>query len=141
LVGFVACATMVRRSAFLAVGGFDHIVRFPGEEERVALDLVNHGHQIVYADALTVHHHPSPRRHNPAARTSAVTRSSILTAVMRLPRPVVADRIRCAWHGSAATRRGARVAARDLLPAVRERHVVTSAVLRELAVLADQSRR
>ena len=107
----------------------------------MALDLVNHGHQIVYADALTVHHHPSPRRHNPAARTSAVTRSSILTAVMRLPRPVVADRIRCAWHGSAATRRGARVAARDLLPAVRERHVVTSAVLRELAVLADQSRR
>jgi GT2 family glycosyltransferase len=140
LVGFVACATMVRRSAFLAVGGFDHIVRCPGEEERVALDLVDHGHQIVYADALTVHHHPSPRRHNPAARTSAVTRSSILTAVMRLPRPVVADRIGRAWHGSAATRRGARAAARDLLPAVRERHVVSPAVLGEITILADQPR-
>lgn len=31
LLGFVACATMVRTEAFLAVGGFDPVVRFPGE--------------------------------------------------------------------------------------------------------------
>ena len=85
LLGFVACGTVVRRSAFLDVGGFDQVVRFPGEEERVALDLVGRGHQIVYADALSVHHHPSPRRHSPDARITAVTRSSILTTVMRLP--------------------------------------------------------
>jgi GT2 family glycosyltransferase len=139
LLGFVACATMVRRSAFLDVGGFDRVVRFPGEEERVALDLTDRGQQIVYADDLTVHHHPSPRRHGPDARISSVTRSSILTAVMRLPRTVVADRIRHAWHWSAATRRGARAAGRDLLPALRERHVVTPPVLQAIAALADQS--
>jgi GT2 family glycosyltransferase len=137
LLGFVACATMVRRSAFLAVGGFDPVIRFPGEEERVALDLADHGHQIVYADALTVHHHPSPRRHDPAARISAITRSSILTAVMRLPRTIIADRTQRAWHCSAATRRGVRAAARDLLPALRERRVVTPAVLQAIAILAD----
>jgi GT2 family glycosyltransferase len=138
LLGFVACATMVRRAAFLAVGGFDPVVRFPGEEERVALDLADHGQVIVYADAVTVHHHPSPRRHDPAARVSAVTRSSILTAVMRLPMTVVADRTRRGWHCSAATRHGVRAAARDLLPALRERHVVTPPVLQAMAILADQ---
>ena len=30
LLGFVACAAVVRRSAFLSVGGFDEVVRFPG---------------------------------------------------------------------------------------------------------------
>jgi hypothetical protein len=39
ILGFVACATLVRRDAFLRVGGFDDVIRFPGEEERVAIDL------------------------------------------------------------------------------------------------------
>jgi hypothetical protein len=114
------------------------VVRFPGEEERVALDLADRGHQIIYADALTVHHHPSPRRHDPDARISAVTRSSILTAVMRLPVTIVADRTRRAWRSSAATRRGARAAARDFRPALRERRVVTPPVLQAIATLAAQ---
>src|SRR5690554_2645624 len=36
VLGFIACAAMVRRDAFLEAGGFDHVVRFPGEEERLA---------------------------------------------------------------------------------------------------------
>ena len=138
LLGLVACATMVRRSDFLNVGGFDQVVRFPGEEERVALDLADHGHEMVYADSLSVHHHPSPSRHSPDARISAVTRSSILTAVMRLPRTVVDERIRHAWRSSPATRRGARAAARDFVPALRQRHVVTPPVLEAIATLAHQ---
>ena len=39
ILGFLACAVVVRRSAFLDVGGFDDVVFFGGEEERVALDL------------------------------------------------------------------------------------------------------
>jgi hypothetical protein len=114
------------------------VVRFPGEEERVALDLADHGHEMVFADSLRVHHHPSPSRHSPDARISAVTRSSILTAVMRLPRTVVDERIRHAWHSSTATRRGARAAARDFVPALRQRHVVTPPVLEAIATLAQQ---
>ena len=41
LLGFVACGAMVRTEAFLAAGGFDPVVRFPGEEERLALYLAS----------------------------------------------------------------------------------------------------
>ncbi|MBX9246938.1 glycosyltransferase, partial [Actinotalea ferrariae] len=96
LLGFVACGAMVRRVDLLAVGGFDDVVRFPGEEERVALDLAARGRAIVYADDVVVHHHPSPVRHSPERRVRAVTRSAVLTAVLRLPWAEVARRVRAA---------------------------------------------
>jgi GT2 family glycosyltransferase len=85
LLGFVACAALVRTAAFDEVDGFDPVVRFPGEEERVALDLATAGWGLAYVDAVTVHHHPSVKRHSPGRRRAAVTRSRALTAVMRLP--------------------------------------------------------
>jgi GT2 family glycosyltransferase len=85
LLGFVACAALVRTEAFAAVGGFDPVVRFPGEEERVALDLADAGWGLAYVDEVTVHHHPSPRRDSPGRRQSGLWRSRLLTALMRLP--------------------------------------------------------
>jgi GT2 family glycosyltransferase len=85
LLGFVACAAVVRTQAFAAVGGFDPVVRFPGEEERVALDLAAAGWGLAYVDEVTVHHHPSQRREDPQRRQAAIWRSRLLTALMRLP--------------------------------------------------------
>jgi GT2 family glycosyltransferase len=68
ILGFMACAAMVRRAAFLAVGGFDDVVRFPGEEERLAWDLTAAGWPLCYLDGPVVHHHPSPHREPPADR-------------------------------------------------------------------------
>ncbi len=85
LLGFVACAALVRTEAFEAVGGFDAVVRFPGEEERLALDLASAGWGLAYVDSVTVHHHPSPRREPAAHRQVGIWRSRLLTAVMRLP--------------------------------------------------------
>src|SRR5919205_2632982 len=85
LLGFVACATLVRTEAFEAVGGFDPVVRFPGEEERLALDLAAAGWGLAYVDSVTVHHHPSPRREPGAVRQAGLWRSRVLTAVLRLP--------------------------------------------------------
>jgi GT2 family glycosyltransferase len=124
LLGFVACAAVVRRSAFLAVGGFDEVVRFPGEEERLALDLAEAGWRMVYADALVVHHHPSPRRHSPDKRVAAVTRSGILTAVMRLPLSRVCVRVWGALRSGPAARRGLFAALPDIPRAVRVRSVI-----------------
>ncbi|GAA3147819.1 DUF2795 domain-containing protein [Nonomuraea salmonea] len=39
VLGFLACGVVVRRDAFLEAGGFDDVVFFFGEEERLALDL------------------------------------------------------------------------------------------------------
>ena len=85
VLGFAACAAIVRRSAYLAVGGFDPVVRFPGEEERLTLDLAEAGWLLSYVDDLVMHHHPSPVRGPAAERQAQIVRSALLTACMRRP--------------------------------------------------------
>ena len=137
LLGFIACGAIVRTEAFRAVGGFDSVVRFPGEEERLALDLAAAGWAIAYVDAVTVHHHPSSARHSPVQRQAAVWRSRLLTAVMRLPAPDVARTVRHALAAGAPGRAGIRGALPDLGAALRRRRVVPRRVLGELRRLRD----
>ena len=137
ILGFVACAAMVRRDAFLAVGGFDPVVRFPGEEERVALDLAAAGWAMSYLDDAVIHHHPSPVRHSPDQRTRAITRSAVLTAAMRLPWRDAVGRVRDAWQAGGPRRSGARDAVGDLAAAVRARRPVPPEVLDLLRLLDD----
>ncbi|MFC8193596.1 glycosyltransferase family 2 protein [Cellulomonas sp. NPDC057328] len=134
LLGFIACAAMVRRDAFLAVGGFDDVVRFPGEEERLSLDLAARGWSIAYLDAATVHHHPSPRRSDPASRQAAIVRSALLTALMRLPWRRVLRRVAEALRDPAG-RVGLRRALPDVRRALARRRVVPGHVRELLAVL------
>jgi GT2 family glycosyltransferase len=89
VLGFLACGSVVRRTAFLACGGFDEVVFFAGEEERLALDLAAAGWGLAYVDKVVAHHHPSPAR-CPHRRRVTSARNQILTAVMRRPWPVVA---------------------------------------------------
>lgn len=135
LLGFVACAVMVRREAFLQVGGFDRVVRFPGEEERLALDLAAAGWGMAYVDAVTVHHHPSPRRSAPEHRRSAIWRSRLLTALMRHPAPEVARVVVQALRTGGAERRGLLRALPDVPAALRERKPVPAGVRDQLRVL------
>lgn len=62
VLGFVACATVVRRRAFLHAGGFDPHIGIGGEEEPLALELAALGWGLSYLDDLVVHHAPSPVR-------------------------------------------------------------------------------
>lgn len=126
VIGFMACAAVVHRGAFLAVGGFDDIVRFPGEEERVALDLVAAGLGLAYVDDVVAYHEPSPRRHSADARRAAVTRSRLLTAVMRRPWPVVGQQLVAALRSGGPGRTGVGSAVPQLWPALRHRSVVPS---------------
>ncbi len=136
LLGFIGCAAMVRTEAFLAVGGFDPVVRFPGEEERLALDLAAAGWDIAYVDSVTVHHHPSSRRHDRAARRAAIARSKALTAVMRLPARDVARTVAAAVRAGAPERHGLRRALPDLPAALRHRRVVPPPVRADLRLLS-----
>lgn len=142
VLGFVACAAMVRRDAFLAVGGFDRVVRFPGEEERLAWDLTAAGWDLTYLPEAVVHHHPSTLRHSPERRVRAITRSAVLTGALRLPARAAAARAAAALGGpasSAATRRGVLDALPDLARSLRARRVTSSEVLDDLDVLAGRA--
>lgn len=66
LLGFLACAIVLRRAAFEAVGGFEPNVLIGGEEEWLACDLAGAGWEIRYLPEVVAHHHP-PRRVGGAA--------------------------------------------------------------------------
>ncbi len=59
LVSFMAGAAIVRRSAFLEVGGYDERFFIGGEEETVGLPLVRRGWQLRYVPQVVMHHYPS----------------------------------------------------------------------------------
>lgn len=84
IVGFVACGAVVRRTAFLDAGGFDPVVRFPGEEQLLALDLMASGWELAYVDDVVAHHHPQERADR-ADRSSDILRSQLLTSWLRDP--------------------------------------------------------
>lgn len=107
LLGFVACAAMVRRDAFLEAGGFDDVVVFPGEEARPAIDLAAAGRGLAYCAELVVHHHPSVLRDADGRRQAELVRSRLLTALMRRPWPVVARDVRAALASGRMGRAGA----------------------------------
>ncbi len=89
ILGFLACGAVVRRTAFLSAGGFDDVVFFMGEEERLALDLASSGWGLSYVDKVVAHHHPSPTR-DPYGRKVRAARNRVLTALLRRPWSVVA---------------------------------------------------
>jgi GT2 family glycosyltransferase len=89
VLGFLACAAVVRRDAFLQAGGFDDVVFFFGEEERLALDLAVAGWDLCYVDSVVAHHHPQATTDR-SDRAVRGMRNRLLTAVMRRPPSVVA---------------------------------------------------
>lgn len=136
VLGFAACAAVVRRSAFLAVGGFDEVVRFPGEEERVAYDLADAGWLLSYVDDLVVHHHPSPVRGPAAERRVGIARSALLTAAMRRPWREAVDLVASGLRAGGEARAGVLGALPRLPAALWRRRPVSDRLLDRLHRLA-----
>ncbi|SDV49127.1 glycosyltransferase family 2 protein [Chitinasiproducens palmae] len=84
LIGYMAGASVFRVCAFREVGGYTDRLFIGGEEELVALDLLEAGWSIVYAPMLLVHHHPSAWRDAPR-RMRLLARNAVWVAAMRLP--------------------------------------------------------
>ncbi|AEV83551.1 glycosyl transferase [Actinoplanes sp. SE50] len=90
VLGFLSCATIVRRDAFLGVNGFHPRLFVYGEEALLAMDLAAAGHHLAYVQALTVRHFPEPAGRDPRARLRREARNRALTALLRRPPRVVA---------------------------------------------------
>lgn len=120
VLGFLGCAAVVRRDAFLAVGGFSDRLGGYGEEQLLAWDLAAAGWGLSYVDELVVHHHPRQAGRVVAARRVQQERNGLLISLLR--RHPAAVFKRCAstlltGHG----RRALLLALRELPWAVRAR--------------------
>jgi GT2 family glycosyltransferase len=97
LLGFLAGASVVRRSAFLEAGGFRTDLFIGGEEELLAADLAARGWWLCYVPELVVHHHPSTVR-DACARRRHLIRNGLWFAWLRRPLPSALRRtLRLAW--------------------------------------------
>ena len=102
ILGHLACGAVVRRSAYLQVGGYSELLGFGGEELLLALDLAAAGWEQCYAADVVAHHQPSPVREAWPERWARYRRNDTLTAWLRLPWPqalaetggLIADAIR-----------------------------------------------
>jgi GT2 family glycosyltransferase len=87
VLGFLCAATMVRRHAFLQVGGFEPRLFLGGEEHLLAIDLAAAGFALAYVADVIVHHYPSPRR-EADRRRQLLLRNALWCAWLRRPAPV-----------------------------------------------------
>ena len=104
VLGFLGCAAVTRREAYLASGGYFWLLFIGGEEELLAYDLTARRWPIVYCANIVVHHWPSPIRDASRRRRQELC-NRVLVAWLRRPLPCAAR----------ATARLARAAARDRL--------------------------
>jgi GT2 family glycosyltransferase len=113
LGSFLAGASVLRRDAFLEVGGFSERLWLGGEEELMAGDLAAAGWELCYLPELTVHHRAS-RARDPHRRRQDGIRNTLWTTWLRRPlRPA----LRRTVHLLRTVPRD-RVTARGLLAAV-----------------------
>jgi GT2 family glycosyltransferase len=85
VLGFLACASVVRACAFRQVGGFSSLLHFGAEEKLLSYDLAARGWALCYVDELCALHHPSMVRTAAAGRRRLEQRNNTLIAWMRRP--------------------------------------------------------
>jgi GT2 family glycosyltransferase len=83
VLGFVACGAVVRRSAFLAVGGFEPRLGIGGEEELLALDLAARSDGLAYVEDVVAVHEPADGAR--PGRRRDMLRNGLLVTWLRRP--------------------------------------------------------
>ena len=137
LLGFLAGASIVRRSAFLAVGGFEPRLFLGAEEQLLAIDLARAGWALAYVAELIVHHYPSPQR-DAQARLRLLARNALWIAWLRRP---LGRALRMTARAVRRSRRDrvVRAALAEALPglpwALRHRQVVSAALEQQLRLI------
>jgi len=93
LGSFLAGASVVRRDAFLQVGGFSRRLWLGGEEELMAADLAAAGWELCYLEDLTIHHQASVLRESDLRRRHGI-RNTLWFTWLRRPVPAALRRTR-----------------------------------------------
>lgn len=134
ILGFVACGSVVRRSAFLASGGFERRFQVGGEETLLSIDLATAGWLLVYVDDVVAHHEPASSGRGPRGRREL--RNALWTAWLR--RPLGRGLARSAALLAGGGREGVAAfgaALRELPWVLRERRVISPELERGLRAI------
>ena len=138
VLGFLGCACVLRKEAFLRVGGFSELLFFIGEERLLSYDLAAGWERRYLPDVVAVHE-PSAIRSRPHLRRRAERRNLLLTAWLRRPAAVAAaETLTLARDGARdPDARAALAGALARLPAaLRSRHRLPADVERKVRLLA-----
>jgi GT2 family glycosyltransferase len=136
VLSYPAFATVVRREAYLSVGGFSPLLFFGGEEHLLGLDLAAAGWQQSYADDVVAWHDPAGPPVVSPQRWARQTRNDLLVDWLRRPLPVALGataRLAVRALSDPAARAALRGWARRLPGALRERRPVPPAVERRFS--------
>jgi GT2 family glycosyltransferase len=143
VLGFLACAAVVRRSAFEQVGGFRAGWGVGGEEQLLAVDLAAAGHRLAYVAGVGAHHHPPGHGHSARARRAQTMRNDLWFAWLRRRRSA-AMRETVSLCAAAVGDSDARSALQRALPAATSllcaRRAVSGDLERDLRLLRRQRR-
>jgi GT2 family glycosyltransferase len=85
VLGFLACSVVMRREAYLAVGGFSPLLHFAAEEKLLSYDLATAGWELCYVDDIRAHHYPSAYRPAGIRRRAQELRNNLLISWLRRP--------------------------------------------------------
>lgn len=139
VLGFLACACVVRRAAFLEAGGFSRLLFFGGEERLLAYDLAAAGWGRRYLEEVVAIHQPSRIRPPTRWRRRAEQRNAVLTAWLRRP-PALALSATLSLARDASADPDARAALRGVLlrlpAALRARRQLPRLVEEKIGILA-----
>ncbi|MBV7696440.1 glycosyltransferase family 2 protein [Streptomyces sp. TRM70350] len=113
VLGFLACAAVVRRRAFLEAGGYHPVLFFGGEETLLAYDLAARGWGVSHVPSVTALHHPDPGER--PGRSALHLRNALLTDWLRRPLPVALRHTAPLCAAAARGDREARAALRGTL--------------------------
>jgi GT2 family glycosyltransferase len=143
ILGFLACAAIVRTDAFREVGGYSSLLDVGGEEALLAIDLAAAGWGLTFADDVVAHHFPAAKRSR-CNRQRSETRNAIWVAWMRRPlRSALRISFREIRRGvrSRCTCRGIIEAAAGLPRVVHHRHLAPPELEVQLRLLESRGAR
>ncbi len=92
VLGYLACAAVARRDAYLDAGGYHPLLFFGGEETCLAYDLAARGWGVTHCPEVVAHHHPDPDART--GRPVRMRRNALLTVWLRRPLSLALDRTR-----------------------------------------------
>ncbi len=151
VASFIGFAHLVRREAFIALGGFRRQLNINGEERELCLRALDAGWHVVYLPEARIAHLTDPAGRDARRYLHLTVRNGVLASIYNDPLLLLAVRVPMRLRAYFQMRRGWKVhdpggfrlilgwIGRDLREALAQRHAVRWATIREWRRLTQES--